>query len=89
MSSSSGTPPETAPATHADGQWVGFVVSTTGFAAWLVKRVWFGSGEIPVEVSGMIQYGIPLVMGAAAAEWRWWKAKHRAAAPSPTEADGQ
>jgi hypothetical protein len=80
-SNGSGTPPETAPATRADGQWIGFVVSTTGFAAWLVKRLWFGDGDLPVEVSGLIQYGVPLAMGAAATEWRWLLAKHRAASP--------
>lgn len=80
--------PVTAPATKGDVQWVGFVASTTSFGAWLTKRLVFGGGELPIEVSGMIQYGVPLVMSAAATEWRWALAKRRRlpatpAAPKP------
>ena len=71
------TTQETAPATRTDVQWVGFVATSTAFTAWLVKRLVFGDGELPIEVSGVIQYGVPLLMSGAAAEWRWRLAKRR------------
>lgn len=83
MMSNGSSPAETAPALKADGQWVGFVTSTTAFAAWVANHFVFHSAGLPIEVAGVIQYGVPLAMGALAAEWRWWKAKHRAA-PPPT-----
>jgi hypothetical protein len=84
------TPPETAPGTRADIQWVSFVASLTAFVVWLVKRACFGPGDLPVEVSGVIQLGVPLLASAAAAEWRWHIAKHRPPAPaSPPVTPGQ
>ncbi|MYS19174.1 hypothetical protein GA0115240_105827 [Streptomyces sp. DvalAA-14] len=81
MSNSPTTRPETANATKTDVQLVGFIASTTAFVAWLAKRVWFPSGELPIEISGMIQYGVPLAVSGIATEWRWRMAKRRAKTP--------
>lgn len=77
----------TAPATKSDVQWVGFVASTTATAAWLARRLLF-HGDLPIEVSGMIQYGVPLAMSALATEWRWAMAKRRRV-PAPPGRPGQ
>lgn len=76
-------PTPTAPATKTDVQTVGFITSSTAFAVWLVKRLWFGDGDLPIEVSAVIQYGVPLAIGALSAEWRWLKAKRRTTPPAP------
>lgn len=76
MSSSQTTETETAPATRTDVQWVGFTASTTAFAAWFTNRVIF-HGQMPIEATGVIQYGVPLAMSGIAAEWRWRMAKRR------------
>lgn len=67
---------ETAPVARADAQWIGFVGASTGFTAWLANRFLF-RGEVPVEVLGMIQWGIPLGLSAVAAEIRWRTARRR------------
>lgn len=66
----------TAAATRADAQWIGFVGSSTAFATWLANRYVF-SGDVPPEVLGLIQYGVPLGMTALAAEIRWRTARRR------------
>jgi len=66
----------TAAATRADAQWIGFVGSSTAFATWLANRFVF-RGEVPPEVLGVIQYGVPLTLSAAAAELRWRTARRR------------
>ena len=68
--------PATVPATRTDVQWIGFVGSSTAFTAWLAGRLWF-NGDVPMEVSGVIQYGVPLAMSGLAAEWRWRAARRR------------
>lgn len=66
----------TAAATRADAQWIGFVGATTAFGTWLANRVVF-HGEVPAEVLGVIQYGVPLGLSALAAEIRWRTARRR------------
>lgn len=66
----------TAQATRGDAQWIGFVGSTTGFVAWLVNRFVF-RGDVPPEALGVIQWGVPLGLAAAAAEVRWRTARRR------------
>lgn len=68
--------PETAPVTRADAQWIGLVASTTGFVTWAVGTLVF-RGEIPAEVYGFIQCGVPFAMAGVAAEWRWRVARRR------------
>ncbi len=68
----------TAAATRADAQFIGFVSATTAFATWTVNRFVF-RGVVPVEVLGMIQWGIPLGLSAVAAELRWRTARRRGA----------
>ena len=65
----------TAAATRADAQWIGFVGASTGFGAWVANRL-FG-GDVPPEVLGMIQWGVPLGLSALAAEVRWRTARRR------------
>jgi hypothetical protein len=67
---------QTAPATRGDVQWVGFVVSTVSTCMWVLNRFAF-QGEIPAEVAGMVQYGVPLALGWLAAEIRWRTARRR------------
>jgi len=74
----------TAPVGRADAQWIGFVGATTGFTAWLANRFLF-RGEVPVEVLGMIQWGIPLGLSALAAEIRWRTARRRGEAEQAAE----
>lgn len=62
--------------TRADAQWIGFVGASTGFAAWLVNRFIF-KGDVPPEVLGAIQWGVPLGLSALAAEIRWRTARRR------------
>jgi len=69
-------PRETAPTTRRDVQWVGFVASSTAFAGWAVQRHVF-HGQAPVEVVGVIQYGVPLALGWIAGEVRWRTARRR------------
>jgi hypothetical protein len=66
----------TAAVTRADAQWVGFVGSTTAFVTWVANRIVF-RGEVPPEVLGVIQYGVPLGLSAVAAEVRWRTARRR------------
>lgn len=66
----------TAAATRADAQWIGFTGATTSFVVWAVHRIWF-PGAVPPEVFGVIQYGVPLALSAAAAELRWRTARRR------------
>lgn len=66
----------TAPATRGDVQWVGFVVSGVGVATWALNRFVF-QGEIPAEVAGLVQYGVPLGLGWLAGEVRWRTARRR------------
>lgn len=66
----------TAATTRADAQWIGFVGASTGFAAWLTNRFVF-KGDVPPEVLGMIQWGVPLGLSALAAEIRWRTARRR------------
>lgn len=66
----------TAQATRADAQWIGFVSATTTATLWLLGRFVF-RGVVPDEVVGVIQYGVPLGLSAAAAEIRWRTARRR------------
>ena len=66
----------TAETTRRDAQWIGFVGSTTGFAIWLAGRYVF-DGAVPAEVTGFIQYAVPLGLTALAAEVRWRTARRR------------
>lgn len=66
----------TAATTRADAQWIGFVGATTAFATWSLNRFVF-RGDVPVEVLGMIQWGVPLGLSALAAEVRWRTARRR------------
>jgi hypothetical protein len=70
----------TAAATRADAQWVGFVGSTTGAITWAAGRFLF-RGEVPPEVFGVIQWGVPLGLAALAAEVRWRTARRRGECP--------
>jgi hypothetical protein len=79
----------TAPATRADVQWISFVASLTAFVVWLVKRLWFGPGGLPVEVSTVIQLGVPMAASALAAEWRWLVARRRTPVQPSSELPGQ
>lgn len=65
-----------APATRTDVQWVGFVGAATSFTTWAVAHIFF-RGEIPEEVYGMIQLGVPMGLSALAAEVRWRTARKR------------
>lgn len=67
---------ETAPASRGDVQWVGFVSSATGAVTWVVARLWF-RGDLPVELYGLIQFGVPMGLGWLAAEVRWRTARRR------------
>lgn len=69
-------PAPTAPATRVDVQWVGFVASSTAFATFAVNRFVF-RGDLPAEVVGMIQAGVPLGLGWLAGEVRWRTARRR------------
>lgn len=66
----------TAAATRADAQWIGFVGATTSFATWLANRYIF-DGNVPPEVLGVLQWGVPLGLAATAAEVRWRTARRR------------
>lgn len=66
----------TAAATRADAQWIGFVAASTAFATWAANR-WIFGGDVPAEVVGVIQYGVPLGLSALAAELRWRTARRR------------
>jgi hypothetical protein len=66
----------TAATTRADAQWIGFVGATTAFVTWTLSR-WVFRGDVPVEVLGVIQYGVPLGLSALAAEVRWRTARRR------------
>lgn len=74
----------TAPTTRTDVQWVSFVASVTAFVVWLAKRLFFGPGELPVEVGSVIQLGVPLLMSSLTAEWRWLLARRRSTTSPPT-----
>lgn len=67
---------QTAQATRADAQWIGLVSTTTTATLWLLGRFVF-QGTVPDEVVGVIQYGVPLALSAAAAEIRWRTARRR------------
>lgn len=75
----------TVQATRADAQWIGFVGATTAFATWLGNRFVF-AGDVPPEVLGMIQWGVPLGLSALAAEIRWRTARRR---EGPQQADSE
>lgn len=78
---------ETAPATRSDVQWVGFVSSATACVTWVVARLGF-RGAVPVEVYGVIQFGVPMALGWIAGEIRWRTARRRGTSvPSSDEAD--
>lgn len=78
---------ETAAATRTDVQWPSFVAATTATGTWALNRFVF-HGDLPTEVAGVVQYGVPLALGWLAAEVRWRTARRRSAAvPSPNEAE--
>ncbi|MGW2795195.1 hypothetical protein ACWC9H_35460 [Streptomyces sp. NPDC001251] len=78
---------EFAAATRTDVQWPSFVAATTATATWAMNRFVF-HGELPPEVAGVVQYGVPLGLGWLAGEIRWRTARRRTGAvPSPGEAD--
>lgn len=67
----------TAPASRTDTQWIGFVGATTGAVTWGLNRFVF-QGGVPLEVAGLIQFGVPMLLTALAAEIRWRTARRRA-----------
>lgn len=74
----------TAAATRADAQWIGFVGASTGVGVWVAGRFVF-RGEVPPEVLGMIQWGVPMGLAALAAEVRWRTARRRGECPNSDE----
>lgn len=77
----------TAETTRRDAQWIGFVGATSSFTIWLAGRYLF-DGSVPAEVTGFIQYAVPLGLTAAAAEVRWRTARRRKESePDPPPAE--
>jgi hypothetical protein len=72
---------QTVAATRADAQWIGFVGSSSAFVIWGLNRFVF-QGQVPPEVTGLVQYLVPLGLSALAAEVRWRTARRRAADPA-------
>ncbi len=55
-----------------------FTSSATAFVMWLVERAFFHGEQMPPQVYGFLQIGVPAAFGFLGAEVVWWQRRRHA-----------